>query len=162
MLHNHVFILFSCIHKLYCLRLRYIGWFEVDPVIFGLALSLLIQLGSIFQWYVILLESSNTYDLFSYKQTLNHRTIRQSAEVTNQMVCVERVSEYSELVSEAALVTDKDSDDLLASWPTNGAIEVRDLSVRYRTSLPLSLNKVNFSLPCGKSLGIVGRTGSGK
>jgi ATP-binding cassette subfamily C (CFTR/MRP) protein 4 len=25
-------------------------WFKVDPVIFGLALSMLIQLGSIFQW----------------------------------------------------------------------------------------------------------------
>jgi hypothetical protein len=38
------------------------GWFEVDPVIFGLALSMLIQLGAMFQW-----------------------TIRQSAEVVNQV-----------------------------------------------------------------------------
>ena len=27
-------------------------WFGIDPVIFGLALSMLIQLGSMFQWYV--------------------------------------------------------------------------------------------------------------
>jgi ATP-binding cassette subfamily C (CFTR/MRP) protein 4 len=115
------------------------GWFEVDPVIFGLALSLLIQLGSIFQW-----------------------TIRQSAEIVNQMVCVERVTEYSKVEPEAALITGRDADADLASWPVNGSIEVTDLSVRYRESLPLSLNSVTFSVPSGKRLGIVGRTGSGK
>merc|ERR1712038_753643 len=83
------------------------GWFDVDPVIFGLALGMLIQLGSIFQW-----------------------TIRQSAEVVNQMVCVERVSEYSRVESEAALKTDFDS-SILSNWPESGGIEVTNLSTRY-------------------------------
>jgi len=112
------------------------GWFEVDPVIFGLALSMLIQLGSIFQW-----------------------TIRQSAEVVNQMVCVERVSEYSKLESEAPLITDFDKDLV---WPQSGNIQVNDLSVRYRSTLPLSLRGVSFNIQSGQRIGVVGRTGSGK
>lgn len=112
-------------------------WFEVDPVIFGLALSMLIQLGSIFQW-----------------------TVRQSAEVVNQMVCVERVTEYCNVESEAAL--EKDGDSKGDNWPEEGCIQVKDISIRYRNSLPLSLKRVTFNVPKGKRLGIVGRTGSGK
>lgn len=113
------------------------GWFDVDPVIFGLALSMLIQLGSIFQW-----------------------TIRQSAEVVNQMVCVERVFEYSKLEPEAALMTEYDK--MNQNWPSSGSLEVKELSVRYRSNLPLSLKRISFSVPSGKRLGVVGRTGSGK
>lgn len=113
------------------------GWFDVDPVVFGLALSMLIQLGSIFQW-----------------------TIRQSAEVVNQMVCVERVSEYIKLESEAPLTTDEDK--VYTDWPSSGSITVQNLAVRYRSNLPLSLKNISFSVQSGKRLGIIGRTGSGK
>jgi ABC-type multidrug transport system fused ATPase/permease subunit len=41
-------------------------------------------------------------------------------------------------------------------------IEVRDLCMRYFAGRPHVLKDVSFSLPAGKSLGIVGRTGSGK
>jgi ATP-binding cassette subfamily C (CFTR/MRP) protein 4 len=113
------------------------GWFEVDPVIFGLALSMLIQLGAMFQW-----------------------TIRQSAEVVNQMICVERVSEYSKVESEADL--SKVSDQKLVNWPKSGDIEVNNLSIRYRSTLPLSLSGISFSIKSGQKVGVVGRTGSGK
>lgn len=91
------------------------------------------------------------------------RTIRQSAEVVNLMVCVERVSEYSKIEPEAALTceSDDDNDKGGIAWPVSGSIEVRDLSIRYRDSLPLSLDSVSFSVPSGKRLGVVGRTGSG-
>jgi len=45
---------------------------------------------------------------------------------------------------------------------TTQGIEVSDLSMRYFKSKPLVLQNVSFSLPAGKSLGVVGRTGSGK
>lgn len=112
-------------------------WFNIDPVIFGLALSMLIQLGSIFQW-----------------------TIRQSAEVVNQMVCVERVSEYSNLEPEGDL--EKDTDKNFDSWPSSGLVQIQDLSLRYRNDLPLSLKKLTIDIPSGKRVGVVGRTGSGK
>ena len=39
---------------------------------------------------------------------------------------------------------------------------VEGLTLRYRPNLPCVLNDVTFSLATGQTLGIVGRTGSGK
>ena len=100
---------------------------------------MLIQLGSIFQW-----------------------SVRQSAEVVNQMVCVERVSEYSNLPPEAPLYLGADDTSSALNWPSSGSIEVKNLSVRYRSSLPLSLKRVSFCIEGGQRVGVVGRTGSGK
>lgn len=87
--------------------------------------------------------------------------IRQSAEVVNQMVSVERVQSFGKLEPEAPL--ELETDKLLEpSWPKYGALNVRDLTVRYRPSLPLALDGATFSIPSGARVGIVGRTGSGK
>lgn len=89
--------------------------------------------------------------------------IRQSAEVVNQMVSVERVLAFGELEPEGPL--QKDTDDELTNngaWPNSGAVELDSLSVRYRAALPLALNKASFQIPGGARVGIVGRTGSGK
>merc|ERR1712176_789865 len=110
---------------------------QVDPVIFGLALSMLIQLGSFFQW-----------------------SVRQSAEVVNLFVSVERLLEYSKLSSEAPLETEIDKK--LMDWPKTGSVDVRNVQVRYRSTLPLSLKGVSFCIKGGQHVGIVGRTGSGK
>lgn len=112
-------------------------WLDIDPGILGLVISLLIQLSGLFQW-----------------------CIRQSAEVVNQMVAVERVIGYRDLAPEAALATDFDKE--VHDWPTKGDIDVKDLSVRYRKSLPLSLAGVTFNIEGGSRVGIVGRTGCGK
>ena len=99
---------------------------------------MLLQLAGLFQW-----------------------CIRQSAEVVNQMVSVERVLSFGKIEPEAPL--ELDSDKLLdSSWPNHGAIDVKDLALRYRPSLPLALNGATFSVPKGSRVGVVGRTGSGK
>ncbi|WJZ90792.1 hypothetical protein VitviT2T_009914 [Vitis vinifera] len=49
-----------------------------------------------------------------------------------------------------------------SSWPENGTIELIDLKVRYKESLPVVLHSVTFKFPGGNKIGIVGRTGSGK
>jgi len=115
------------------------GWFEVDPAILGLSISMLIYLAGAFQW-----------------------CIRQSAEAVNQMVSVERMLEYSNLPSEAALTCDKDDEIVASGWPRAGQIDYQDVSVRYRSTLPLALQKINFHIPAGARVGVVGRTGSGK
>ncbi len=61
------------------------AWFDIDPGILGLAISMLIQLSGLFQW-----------------------CIRQSAEVVNLMVAVERVIGFRDLPSEADLTNDYD------------------------------------------------------
>ena len=43
-----------------------------------------------------------------------------------------------------------------------GAIAFRNVSFRYEDDEPLVLDDINFDLPAGGTLGIVGRTGSGK
>lgn len=43
-----------------------------------------------------------------------------------------------------------------------GAIEVRDVSFRYRLDLPPALEHISVSVRAGEKLGIVGRSGSGK
>mmetsp|Transcript_875 Transcript_875/g.1738 ORF Transcript_875/g.1738 Transcript_875/m.1738 type:complete len:561 (+) Transcript_875:2543-4225(+) len=115
------------------------GWFHVDPAILGLSISMLIYLSGVFQW-----------------------CIRQSAEVVNQMVSVERVLEYGHLESEAPLICEGDNKLKDSGWPSAGEIEYNGVSVRYRSTLPLALRKISFRIPAGARVGVVGRTGSGK
>lgn len=48
------------------------------------------------------------------------------------------------------------------SWPSAGAIEVKNLDMRYAPDLPLVLKNVSFNVEPGTRIGIVGRTGAGK
>jgi ATP-binding cassette, subfamily C (CFTR/MRP), member 4 len=115
------------------------GWFDVDPAILGLSISMLLQLAGVFQW-----------------------CIRQSAEVVNQMVSVERVMGYAAIEPEAPLTTPEDATCVATGWPSRGSIEVRNVAIRYRQTLPRALDGVSFSIPAGARVGVVGRTGSGK
>lgn len=112
-------------------------WFTVNPSVLGLSLMMVIQLGAIFQW-----------------------TVRQTAEVVNQMVSVERMVEFSTLTSEAPLHMEEDKKH--PNWPTAGKIDVKSLSLRYRANLPPSLVDAGFVIKGGERVGIVGRTGAGK
>jgi ABC-type multidrug transport system fused ATPase/permease subunit len=115
------------------------GWFEVNPAILGLALTLLLQIaGTNFPWIV-----------------------RQSAEIVNQMVSTERILEFGDLLPEAPLAADFDK-SLEMSWPANGEICINGIDIRYRPELPLALDQLSFSIPPGSRVGVVGRTGSGK
>lgn len=49
-----------------------------------------------------------------------------------------------------------------ATWPSNGVIEFRHFSARYRPDLDLCLRNISFRAHHGERVGIVGRTGAGK
>ena len=74
------------------------------------------------------------------------------------MVAVERVISYRDLPSEASLNNEFDK-EVEHDWPEAGGIDVKDLSVRYRSGLPLSLRGLTFKVNGGSRVGIVGRTG---
>jgi len=86
-------------------------------------------------------------------------TVRQLAEVENNMNATERIHYYgSELDQEAPLKLR----DVPDSWPQTGSISFNDVELRYRPELPLVLQGLNFQVKGGERIGIVGRTGAGK
>merc|ERR1740117_267104 len=89
--------------------------------------------------------------------------VRQVSEVETRLNSVERLLEYQgeDFPSEAAsdLPDDPKEEDV---WPSAGKIEIKDFELRYREGLPLALSGCSISIPAGSTVGICGRTGSGK
>jgi ATP-binding cassette, subfamily C (CFTR/MRP), member 4 len=81
--------------------------------------------------------------------------IRQSAEVINHMMAVERVLEYRDLETEEKEVT-KVADK---SWPDQGKIKFSDVVYRYAEDMEPALRGVDFEVSPREKIGIVGRTG---
>ncbi|XP_014258970.1 probable multidrug resistance-associated protein lethal(2)03659 isoform X2 [Cimex lectularius] len=104
----------------------------------GLAISQSIGLTGMFQW-----------------------GMRQTAELENQMTSVERVMEYTSLEQEPPLESPPDKRPK-ESWPENGKIEFKNLSLRYSPLDPWVLRDLNFTIEPNEKVGIVGRTGAGK
>lgn len=100
--------------------------------------------------------------------------MRQSAEVANQMMAVERVLEYIQLAPEPNLrdkgtyLKKKDKENLTLpdnapkNWPERGSIVFRNVYMRYADEDPPVLKDLNMVIYPGEKIGIVGRTGAGK
>ncbi|CAI9770605.1 unnamed protein product [Fraxinus pennsylvanica] len=88
------------------------------------------------------------------------RWILSFCKLENKIISVERIHQYCHIPSEAPAVIEDFHPP--SSWPENGTIEIIDLKVRYKESLPVVLHGVSCTFPGGKKIGIVGRTGSGK
>ncbi|XP_066090519.1 ATP-binding cassette sub-family C member 4 [Saccopteryx bilineata] len=102
----------------------------------GLALSYALSLMGMFQW-----------------------CIRQSAEVENMMISVERVSEYTDLEKEAPWEYEKRPPP---SWPHEGVIVFDNVNFTYSLDGPLVLKHLTALIKSREKVGIVGRTGAGK
>lgn len=62
-----------------------------------------------------------------------------------------------------ASLAPSDSEALMKTgWPWKGNLSLNNISMRYNPSAPLVLRNVTLGVPAGTTLGIVGRTGSGK
>ncbi|KAF8802446.1 P-loop containing nucleoside triphosphate hydrolase protein [Phlegmacium glaucopus] len=88
---------------------------------------------------------------------------RQSAEVENYLNSVERVVHYSQtdLMKQEAPHEIEESKPC-ADWPAKGAIEFKEVTMRYRPGLPNVLHGISLAIRGGEKIGIVGRTGAGK
>lgn len=85
--------------------------------------------------------------------------IRHSVEVTNQLMSVERVLEYSDLEPETKPA---EPQEVSASWPTVGRIEFKNVVYAYARDMQPVLRGVSFTVKPSEKIGIVGRTGAGK
>jgi len=95
--------------------------------------------------------------------------VRVLTEMETQFMSVMRVAELTDLESTATngLETEQQTSPSEASllksgWPWKGHVEFKNVSMRYSPSSPLVLSSVSANVPAGTTLGVVGRTGSGK
>ncbi|KAF2454825.1 P-loop containing nucleoside triphosphate hydrolase protein [Lineolata rhizophorae] len=110
--------------------------FNVDPSIGGLVLSYILSIVMMIQF-----------------------TVRQLAEVENNMNSTERIHYYgTELEEEAPLHVG----EVRPTWPEHGEIVFDDVKMRYRDGLPLVLKGLDMHVSAGERIGVVGRTGAGK
>ena len=65
------------------------------------------------------------------------------------------------LPQERSMITSKDN-KVDTAWPNKGDLIFENVSLRYRKNLPLSLDKLSFSITHGQRCAVVGRTGAGK
>ncbi|XP_019629882.1 PREDICTED: multidrug resistance-associated protein 5-like [Branchiostoma belcheri] len=84
-----------------------------------------------------------------------------AADAQATFTSVERLRYYiTNLTAEAPdVIEDRDPE---ASWPSQGEIQLHNLSMRYRENLPLVLKSISCNIRSREKIGIVGRTGSGK
>ncbi len=66
-----------------------------------------------------------------------------------------------EIMNHSPDISDNDRSDHSVT-KMDGHVRFENVSFRYEEDLPLALQDITFTLPAGKSLAIVGRTGSGK
>nr|KAF6372757.1 ATP binding cassette subfamily C member 4 [Pipistrellus kuhlii] len=149
-LHSEAWFLFLTTSRWFAVRLDAICAIFVTVVAFGslilantldagqvgLALSYALTLMGMFQWCV-----------------------RQSAEVENMMISVERVMEYTNLEKEAPWEYEKRPPP---AWPHEGVIVFDNVNFTYSLDGPLVLKHLTALIKSREKVGIVGRTGAGK
>ncbi|GFS16304.1 multidrug resistance-associated protein 4 [Elysia marginata] len=111
---------------------------SMDPGFVGLSVVYTMNLMGLFQW-----------------------AVRQTVELENQMISVERVLQYTRLPIEADLESKHDQKPP-DTWPSSGSLQAKGVSLRYSPSAPFVLKDINFDIHGGEKIGIVGRTGAGK
>jgi len=86
--------------------------------------------------------------------------VRMIATIEAQMNSVERILFYTNNV-EVESEEFTDHDPAPGKWPSQGAIELKNASMRYRDG-PLVLKDISVTIKPGEKVGVCGRTGSGK
>lgn len=110
--------------------------FSVNPSIAGLVLSYILTIVQMIQF-----------------------TVRQLAEVENNMNATERIHHYGTMLEEEAPLH---LGEVRKTWPEHGEIIFDNVQMRYREGLPLVLKGLNMHVAAGERIGVVGRTGAGK
>uniref|UniRef100_A0A3P9PC68 ATP-binding cassette sub-family C member 5 n=1 Tax=Poecilia reticulata TaxID=8081 RepID=A0A3P9PC68_POERE len=112
---------------------------QIPPAYAGLAISYAVQLTGLFQF-----------------------TVRLLSETEARFTSVERINHYIKILDSEAPRQSPEAAAPAPSWPQQGKISFQDVDMRYRDHLPLVLKSLSFTILPEETVGIVGRTGSGK
>ncbi|XP_035377481.1 multidrug resistance-associated protein 5 isoform X1 [Electrophorus electricus] len=112
---------------------------HIPPAYAGLAISYVVQLTGLFQL-----------------------TVRLVSETEARFTSVERINHYVTNLETEAVRQVHGPSATAPGWPQRGAVAFRNVEMRYRPELPLVLKNLSFSILPEETVGIVGRTGSGK
>ncbi|XP_029164634.1 multidrug resistance-associated protein 4-like isoform X2 [Nylanderia fulva] len=85
--------------------------------------------------------------------------VRQIAETFSLMTSVERIFQYTNLPAESTNVSDPPPPP---TWPSQGGLTFKNVSLKYNENDPCVLKNLNVSIEPGWKVGVVGRTGAGK
>ncbi|XP_044061552.1 multidrug resistance-associated protein 5 isoform X2 [Siniperca chuatsi] len=112
---------------------------QIPPAYAGLAISYAVQLTGLFQF-----------------------TVRLLTETEARFTSVERINHYIKCLESEAPQRSTEAAAPAPSWPQQGKITFQEVEMRYRDDLPLVLKNLSFNILPEETIGIVGRTGSGK
>ena len=85
------------------------------------------------------------------------------ANLENDMISMERCCKYMDIIQERpSHIPEVDNELIRQQWPTNGEIEFKNFSVRYRPETEIVLKNISFHILPKEKVGVCGRTGSGK
>ena len=97
---------------------------------------------------------------YAVQVTTNLESVLMSLTLTEMsLVSLERITAYAEQPQEDA---DQPRQDVPIGWPASGKVVFNCVTMRYAENLPVVLDNVSLDIPGGTSVGVVGRTGSGK
>ncbi|BHF73103.1 Multidrug resistance-associated protein 4 [Sparganum proliferum] len=94
--------------------------------------------------------------------------MRQSTEVENQMISIERLLEYTKLPPEEEPNATMNTVAMLPlitvdpQWPSRGEVHFQNVWLKYPGRTNWTLRKINLHIRPGCKIGIIGRTGAGK
>ncbi|KAF9160636.1 hypothetical protein BGX21_001995 [Mortierella sp. AD011] len=112
--------------------------FKINPASAGLVLSYLARISGDLNWGV-----------------------QRFSTLENNMNSAERLVHYVENLAQER-PPEKPENKPSASWPSEGRIDFKNVSMRYRPELPRVLRNISFEVQPGHKVGVVGRTGAGK
>ncbi|MEQ2279148.1 hypothetical protein AMECASPLE_006478, partial [Ameca splendens] len=112
---------------------------QIPSAYAGLAISYAVQLTGLFQF-----------------------TVRLLTETEARFTSVERINHYIKSLDSEAPRQSLEAATPAPSWPQQGKISFQDVNMRYQDHLPLVLKNLSFTVLPEETIGIVGRTGSGK
>jgi ABC-type multidrug transport system fused ATPase/permease subunit len=125
--------------------------FTVSPAKTGVALSYILSIQQVGINVSVILSCTQQVLLQAFGWM-----VRQLAEVENNMNSVERIVYYARDLEQEPPHEIPERKPI-ASWPSDGKLEIKEAVLKYRPELPLVLKGLSMTVKGGEKIGIVGR-----